>query len=479
MKAKPNLTLSKICHSWETCFLNIENNNLNIQPEYLFKTFKKKSWRELLPLIFNDIVDFPQRWTSFMDAICSCRAIHISWPEIIIKEENQYVSAFLNFCSFSSDSPFDKAFSNFPINALGAFEDTNLFVNQGVPMLPPYCYFDITEDVKNRATLLGYLEQLILSNFKGDSFSLQFEEIFSTPFKFFLFLKKFSNWNEVFLDLNFNLFSFNHLHLNRIEKTKYLGGGLSGQVVQYDEYAVKTFYWNRKAEFKREILTYGIIQNVVPTLTMVSFEINQHILVLHPVASRTYKNSSILPALQFYENLVDDLEKLHHLGLVHRDIRPDNLVYIPYDGCSERLVLIDWSSSVYENTTTCFEGTVRYASDDVLNVLTMGKNEINYTHQDDLCSLVKVFLGKILSVDDNLISLNKQDGISILARNVLNIWTTIKKDYFLVEYFLEAAKTRNYEKVKKFMRGFYHGLSLDMVFVFDMLKKFFDILFYY
>jgi serine/threonine protein kinase len=319
-------------------------------------------------------------------------------------------------------------------------------------------------DPNNKDLFMTILNQLILSNFESDAFSLQFEEIFSTPFKFFLFLKKFKNWKNVFSNINF--FSFNHLPLSRIERTKYLGAGLSGQVMEYEGYAVKTFYFDRVAEFRREILTYGIIQNVVPTLRMVLYDLNQHTLVLYPVASRTYKNSGIQPALQFYENLVDDLEKLHHFGLVHRDIRPDNLIYIPYGSSGERLIMIDWSSSMFENITASFEGTVRYASDNVLLQLISQNAEISYKHQDDLCSLVKVFLGEILSVDKNLISLNNEKNIFSLAADVFKIWDHVKKNNFLVKYFLEAAETENYEMIKKFMKGLYHGLSFDMVFVF-------------
>jgi hypothetical protein len=392
-----------------------------------------------------------------MDSVCNCKDVCISWPEEI-KKKNNDVSSFLSFCSTEGDDNFYKVFSTFPVNALGAFGNSNRFSN--MPLLPSYHSPEI-----NMTNFLNTLYTLILSNFENSSFSLQFDEVFATPFKFFLFLEKFQNWENVFS--NISLFSFSYLQLKKMEKVKFLGAGLSGQVFEYrcleenKNYAVKQFYSDRDVEFRREVFAYFVIQGVVPTLKMVSFDLNQRTLVLSPVALRTFRSCG-RPPLKFFENLVDDLQKLHQLGLVHRDVRPDNLVYVNRQN-SDRLVLIDWSSSIYKDTKASFEGTVRYASNDVLQGLS-SRQKITFGAGDDLCSMVKVFLGEILSVDKDL-SNCLQEQILSLANAVSKIWTNVTKTYFWVEEFFQAAKEKNYEKVKRFMKGLYYGPSLNMVFV--------------
>jgi serine/threonine protein kinase len=250
---------------------------------------------------------------------------------------------------------------------------------------------------------------------------------------------------------------------------RFLGSGLSGEVVEYyccgESYAVKSFFVDCEVELRREIFAYLIIQGVFPTLRMVSFDLKQQMLVLFPVASHPYRGHG-QPKRKLFENLVDDLNKLGALKMVHRDIRPDNLVYISVEG-SERLILIDWSSSVYENVKSHFEGTVRYASKEVLTQLAAGKTEVLYKIEDDLCSLVKVFLGRVFSVDEVLLNCNDED-IPSLARHVLEIWADVIERYEGINEFFDAAKAKNYEKIKKFIGGFYLWPFFTVSFLINM-----------
>jgi hypothetical protein len=450
-------------NSWKVYFSNIETSSdveINLQPKGILKLIKERPWSEVLRMILSDILSGPRRWTSFIDSVCNCKDIYISWPKMIKKET--YVSDFLMYCIVNEMDDFYKVFSTFPINALNTFGNTARLLD--MPLLPSHKSLNI--DLNHQTSFLDTLCVSILSSFQNSLFSLQFDEVFATPFKFFSFLERFRSWEEVFSKIN--LFSFNYLQLKKLERVKFLGSGLSGQVFEYrclekknERYAVKYFYSDCDVEFKREIFAYLVVQDVVPTLKMVSYDLNQRILVLSPVASRTFRAYGRFP-LELFQNLVDDLGKLHRLGLVHRDVRPDNLVYVP-DETSIKLVLIDWSSSVYKDIETSFEGTVRYASDDVLQRL-IRKKKITYTAKDDLCSMVKVFLGEILSVDKNLSNCLNED-ISLLAMEVSNVWTRITQTYFWVKEFLQFAKTNNYEEVKRFMKGIYYGPSIDMVFV--------------
>jgi hypothetical protein len=106
---------------------------------------------------------------------------------------------------------------------------------------------------------------------------------------------------------------------------------------------------------------------------------------------------------------------------------------------------------VYEDIEASFEGSVRYASGDVLQNL-RNQQKITFRGEDDLFSMVKVFLGEILSVDKDL-SNCLQEQISSLAKGVSLIWTKVTETYFWVEEFFQAAKEKNYEKVKRFMKG--------------------------
>jgi predicted nuclease of predicted toxin-antitoxin system len=468
MKTKCRFTLT---NSWNTCFSNTNTEDVKEnEPKDLLK-FEKKSWNEVLPVVLKEIMVYPQKWTSFMDGVCGCKNIRTSWPDAV-KENPDYVSGFDNFCQGDLLNSFYKAFSKHPINA---FKNTTLFLNEGVPMLPSYYCFEIDPGV----SLVTDLCKLISSNFGKSLFFLQFEDIFSTPFKFFSFLTKYSDWESVFS--NFDFFSLNHLSFNKIERQRFLGAGLSGEVLEYSDpvldesYAVKFFYSNRVVEFKREVSAYLTVEGVVPTLEMVSFDPSQQILVLSPVASRLYKGGD-RPKLEYFEDLVDDLSKLHTLGLVHRDIRPDNLIYILI-GELERLVLIDWSSSVYEDMKVPFEGTVRYASDDVLHQLIRNETEIVYTHKDDMCSLVKVFLGRFLCLETQLSNI-KEDSISILSSKVLEIWKEVIYNNPWVNEFFKAAKEMDYILLKIFMREIYYP-SFNKVFIFNKKDLFLFYSLYY
>jgi hypothetical protein len=452
--------------TWKDFFMNSPNCNY-INPKDLFQRFSEKTWIESFRLVYENIKNEPEPWTLFMDAVCGCEDVYVSWPKSFNKAN--YVFNFHGFYSVNKENFFVQAPSNFPINVLLTFKAPFINDEDDVPTLPSYNYPEITSE----SSFLTELN-LIFSRLEHQSFfSFQFSEIFSTPFKFLLFLKKYENWESVFSNITF--FSSSYLSLNEIKKGRFLGSGLSGEVVEYkhDEkaYAVKFFYSDREAEFKREISTYFMIQRLVPTLEMVSFDLKQQILVLNPVGLSPYKIHG-RPKLELFEKLFDDLNKLHRLNLVHRDIRPDNLLFILSNN-SERLVLIDWSSSVYADITVSFEGTVRYASDAVLMNLKR-QESVSYKKEDDVCSLAKVFLGKVLGVDNDLLNI-KNDKISRMAEEALNIWTETSKRYPLVVDFLRAAQSKNFQEIKKLMNVFYYGPPPFMVSFFILLFLFFNL----
>ena len=64
-------------------------------------------------------------------------------------------------------------------------------------------------------------------------------------------------------------------------------------------------------------------------------------------------------------HLLESLETMHANGIIHRDIRPSNIVVCPH----LNLVLIDWASAAETQTATAYVGTTHYAAEDVLLAL--------------------------------------------------------------------------------------------------------------
>jgi serine/threonine protein kinase len=92
----------------------------------------------------------------------------------------------------------------------------------------------------------------------------------------------------------------------------------------------------------------------------------------------------------------DILSALFHaacLGLVHRDVRPDNIMLREDDPC--RAMLIDWGFAVPEGIPVVYQGTGVFASQRVLLARHEARSnasgkEFPVFPADDVCSLVKV-----------------------------------------------------------------------------------------
>src|SRR5688572_7675263 len=79
------------------------------------------------------------------------------------------------------------------------------------------------------------------------------------------------------------------------------------------------------------------------------------------------------------------LAELHHLNLVHRDIRPDNVLRTADDDA----LLVDFGFVVPANHPTPYCGAAHYASHRILESMIKGNHDIACTPMDDLVSLVR------------------------------------------------------------------------------------------
>ncbi len=147
-----------------------------------------------------------------------------------------------------------------------------------------------------------------------------------------------------------------------------------------------------------------------------------------PVVSNGYRFSS-----QDMVHLIDVLKYAHQLGIIHRDVKPDNIFYCKR---TKSIFLNDWSSAALKGQLTLWNGTEIFG------------NKNNSQHlpkeEDDLISLVKVIY--VNYRNQHIVRNGNEDFKSfwhnIFSANSETIWFQLFK----------AANEINYEELMRLCR---------------------------
>jgi len=142
-------------------------------------------------------------------------------------------------------------------------------------------------------------------------------------------------------------------------------------------FAIKKFKKEYEYLCSREVSTLSQIQSLHVPKVIFSF---QTYFVMEPVGETVDK--TVLFS-QHARALVEFLGQVHKTGIVHRDIRPDNLIL-----GKNSLLLIDWGFSTVENKIGPYTGTIHYASSRILQSNKLF-SEFHSLRQDDLHSIVR------------------------------------------------------------------------------------------
>lgn len=142
------------------------------------------------------------------------------------------------------------------------------------------------------------------------------------------------------------------------------------------------------------------------------------------------------------ERLVECLKGAHEAGIVHRDVRPDNLLQDP----NGRVCLIDWGFSHHINSSLSppnFEGTFRFASDEALDSAVKGEQR-EPTPSDDLESVVKLVLSlSQSSLRNELVKIASGD-----LKAAQQFWLARRDANKNFEWMFDAARRCDYEGIK-------------------------------
>lgn len=147
-----------------------------------------------------------------------------------------------------------------------------------------------------------------------------------------------------------------------------------------------------------------------------------------------------------FESLIDCLEGAHTAGVIHRDVRPDNIM----QDTNGNVRLIDWGFAHQKSLghhagqhPPDFAGTFRYAGDEVLESA-IGNGVREPKPHDDLESLAKVVVAFVYGLHPDISMI--ADGDLMAAQR---FWSEKRSANQKFEWIFEAAKTSQYKLLKE------------------------------
>ena len=143
-------------------------------------------------------------------------------------------------------------------------------------------------------------------------------------------------------------------------------------------------------------------------------------------------------------SLIDCLQSAHQAGVVHRDVRPDNIM----QDSEGNIYLIDWGFAYLKDDSLTasipgFQGTFRYASDEVLASAILGVSR-EPQPKDDLESLVRILLSQSSpSLQGDLAGIEAND-----LRAAHRFWSEKRKANQRYEWIFTLANSCSYVDLK-------------------------------
>jgi len=112
-----------------------------------------------------------------------------------------------------------------------------------------------------------------------------------------------------------------------------------------------------------------------------------------------------------YYQLIMLLKNVHHLNIVHRDIRPENILLF-----EDNVLLIDWNAACFSSDMKYGGGTTHYASDKILRAR-INRNSYKVSACDDLHSVLRMAYVQTKKVEDNLKVVEKSHRSTQMVSN--------------------------------------------------------------